>query len=151
MKIDIKIQCRSCKGTGLYVGFAERNGAAVVCRKCDGTGCEHFAMDYIEFNGRVIRTDVVRVFGTNTGYGLSGSSAGGCTYQEWLNGGEPKPDKTSYCPYQFYKQSPQHSDHPGNPAYKELCAKHLGSIIPSCPMHVNKAQCWGRYDKAMGK
>lgn len=33
-----KIECDACDGTGLYSGFAEPKGIAVVCNKCDGKG-----------------------------------------------------------------------------------------------------------------
>lgn len=36
--IKIECECNACKGTGLYVGMAERDGAAVVCYTCKGTG-----------------------------------------------------------------------------------------------------------------
>jgi hypothetical protein len=31
-------ECTKCKGTGLYVGFAEPPGTAVICRTCKGIG-----------------------------------------------------------------------------------------------------------------
>lgn len=31
-EIRIKQECSACNGTGLYVGFAEKDGAAVVCK-----------------------------------------------------------------------------------------------------------------------
>ena len=36
--IEFDCECESCKGTGLYVGMAEREGSAVVCHTCKGTG-----------------------------------------------------------------------------------------------------------------
>ena len=35
----IKAECDACHGTGLYCGFAEPEGVAVVCVRCDGSGC----------------------------------------------------------------------------------------------------------------
>ncbi len=32
------VECASCDGTGLYVGFTEPPGSAVVCHYCKGTG-----------------------------------------------------------------------------------------------------------------
>jgi hypothetical protein len=28
---EVEAECRACGGTGLYVGFAEKDGCAVVC------------------------------------------------------------------------------------------------------------------------
>jgi hypothetical protein len=46
----IKQQCRSCDGTGLYSGFAEPKGTAVICLDCDGKGWNNYS--YKEFAGR---------------------------------------------------------------------------------------------------
>ena len=35
----IKTECIECKGTGLYIGFAEPKGTAIVCTQCAGSGC----------------------------------------------------------------------------------------------------------------
>lgn len=43
-------ECYSCKGTGLYSGFAEAKGEAVVCLVCNGSG--GIKQGYTEFNGR---------------------------------------------------------------------------------------------------
>jgi len=34
----IKGECSACNGTGIYHGFAEEKGVAVVCYKCHGKG-----------------------------------------------------------------------------------------------------------------
>jgi len=34
----VKVECRACGGTGLYKGFAEPEGHAVVCSSCGGKG-----------------------------------------------------------------------------------------------------------------
>ena len=31
-------ECDSCAGTGLYSGFAEGDGVACVCKRCNGSG-----------------------------------------------------------------------------------------------------------------
>jgi len=38
--VKVEAVCESCGGTGLYVGFAEPEGAAAVCWGCGGSGCE---------------------------------------------------------------------------------------------------------------
>jgi hypothetical protein len=58
-KLTIKTQCGSCRGTGLYRGFAESLGVAVICLRCNGTGCREF--EYIPFTGRKERAGVKMV------------------------------------------------------------------------------------------
>jgi DnaJ-class molecular chaperone len=50
--IDLDIVCQSCQGTGLYVGMAERDGAAVVCSTCEGTGRYAYHFEYKPFTER---------------------------------------------------------------------------------------------------
>lgn len=38
MESKVKVDCPHCRATGLYCGFAEPKGTAVVCRGCDGKG-----------------------------------------------------------------------------------------------------------------
>jgi len=40
MHKEIEIECRSCGSTGIYSGFCEPKGTAVVCGTCGGSGCE---------------------------------------------------------------------------------------------------------------
>lgn len=35
---NVKIECGTCGGSGLYVGQLETEGTAVVCNMCDGNG-----------------------------------------------------------------------------------------------------------------
>jgi hypothetical protein len=53
---SIKIECSSCGGTGLYCGFCEAKGTAVVCQSCAGQGWQNFS--YKEFTGRKRRAGV---------------------------------------------------------------------------------------------
>lgn len=46
----ILAECSSCGGTGLYRGFAEREGEPVICLTCGGTGAEK--IQYRPFTGR---------------------------------------------------------------------------------------------------
>ena len=48
MKRTIVIECQACGGTGLYKGMAERDGAAVVCSCCNGTGKTEFTYNEFE-------------------------------------------------------------------------------------------------------
>lgn len=88
--MKIEAECSSCKGTGVYRGFAEPKDVAVICLMCGGTG--HQDIEYTPFTGRKNRTDVkvVKRSAGNfivTGVGPTGGSV---TYQEFLNGKMPK-------------------------------------------------------------
>lgn len=80
------VNCRSCRGTGVYRGMAERNGFAVICHTCDGTGAE--IIEYIPFTQRVVRDDVKTV-GVANGF-IRSSDPNEVTYEEFLNGKMPK-------------------------------------------------------------
>lgn len=147
----IIIQCQSCGGTGLYMGMAEKNGAAVVCTTCNGRGSKEF--EYKEFEGRKIRQDVKRVY-ERCDYMLSSEdvttedgrlikfSEAGCTYEEWLNGAEPKPVKELYCPYVWRNRGI------GNEPL-EKCVEQLRGIcrITDCKLYRFKEQCWKEYEE----
>ena len=90
-KLTVKFECSACGGTGLYRGMCEGKGTAVVCLRCDGTGCRD--LEYTPFTERKPRTDVEHVYlsrGTfiGTGVGPAGSSV---TYEEFLQGKMPTP------------------------------------------------------------
>jgi len=148
----IEIECDACKGTGVYVGFAEREGAGVVCNRCNGTGKIDFK--YTKFTGRKKRDDVKRVYISGYGYVIStkdvvmqngrvmNGSEGGCTYEDWWNGtGDPwNPITGLYCPY-IWKNTGI-----GNEPLercKEGC--NLGSRISNCKFFEQKEECWKEY------
>ena len=87
--ISVDTVCRACSGTGLYHGFAEPEGVAVVCLDCEGSG--KMQMRYTPFTGRQTRTDITRVQASRgrfiaTGVGPAGASI---SYAEFLNGKRP--------------------------------------------------------------
>ena len=49
-KIVVKYECPSCGGSGLYCGFMEGPGQAVVCVSCEGTG--RVVDEFKPFTGR---------------------------------------------------------------------------------------------------
>lgn len=49
-KVTVKAECEACNGTGLYQGMCEPKATAVVCVRCNGTGCATFT--YIPFKKR---------------------------------------------------------------------------------------------------
>ena len=150
MKVfEVDIKCQSCEGTGLYVGLAERDGAAVICHVCKGTGKYHHKFTYDEFTERKERGDVCRVFKTTCGFVHSAFdvevdgktiefSKAGVLYVDWKEGIEPAPLKTLYCPKMWT----------GQQWNSKTCDKHClcGSSINNCPNRKNMAQCWDEYD-----
>lgn len=157
--LGLTIECTSCNGTGLYIGMAEKDGAAVICFKCKGSGQVNFT--YRPFTGRKQRDDVVRVFKgsfgfmhyasnvmQDDGFVLAFASAG-CTYEEWLNGVEPKPMKELYCPYLWTDQHLQTDD--VNDLYRNCCSEGLpaGNYIFNCKHFSKKQWCWATFETKM--
>jgi hypothetical protein len=88
--MTVDVECASCAATGLYQGFCEGNGEAVVCLGCAGTGRARYT--YTLFHKRKDRRGVKTVYRSRgafiaTGVGAVGSSV---TYQEFQNGKMPK-------------------------------------------------------------
>jgi len=154
--IEGECQCGSCGGTGLYIGMAERDGAAVVCRSCDGTGKVKIREVFNEFTGRRRRNGVQRVYKTAGGYGITTKdittqegktihfSRYGVDYRDWLIGEEPRPIEELHCPYQHTNQDLQ--CHDVNGLYKNRCSKALIGLITDCKHYKNKAECWRIYN-----
>jgi hypothetical protein len=57
----IIVECRSCSGTGLYCGFVEAKGEAVVCVSCQGTGATELSGK--DFTGRKKRRGITKIRG----------------------------------------------------------------------------------------
>ena len=158
-----KAKCNSCGGTGLYKGMAEREGCAVICYTCKGTGCQNIEINYTPFTKRQPTTKIKRVFANSCGYGHTAEdytspegkeikfSQGGCTYKEFLKGIKPKPVKDLYCPYLWTQQGLQSKDIGG--LYKTRCDKCglLGKRISECSYWEYKSTCWEIYEKGGGK
>lgn len=154
--IELDQKCKSCNGTGLYVGMAERDGASVVCHTCKGTGCQHFKHEYEDFDGRADRDDVDHVIQTNVGVVVGKgkgnefklSDFGGMPYKDWLAG---KPFVAGMemrrftCPCWWY----QSADYKKKPDWKE-CLDALGYSFSRCPHYKTKDQCWERWDREFG-
>jgi hypothetical protein len=145
-------KCPACKGTGIYVGMAERDGMGVVCYQCKGTGCFHFTHTYEEFVVREKRTGVKQVLEVNPGIAVGTgngsyklSDFGGMPYSDWLLG---KPFTVGMemrkftCPVQWY----QTANYKKKPEWEE-CYSLLGSYISKCKNFPTKAACWRRWDE----
>ena len=157
-----KAECKSCGGTGLYQGMAEKKGSAVICYVCNGTGCEDIEINYIPFKKRKLTNQVKRVFKNSCGYAHGSEdvttregvrikfSVGGCTYEDWLKGADPKPVKDLYCPFLWTGQMLQSKD--VGDLYKDRCNKTLcGGRITDCKYYKDKVECWKIYEAAGGK
>lgn len=149
--IEYKCKCKACAGTGIYVGLAERDGSGVVCHRCRGTGYREERIEYEDFDGRVKRGDVLRVFQSNPGIAIGVNkkrdlylkSFGGMTYKDWAQNksfphGSEMRDFT--CPAWWY----QGVNYEKKPDWNEC----LGcGAFSSCENYSNKADCWTRWDK----
>lgn len=151
--IEYEAECSNCNSTGLYQGFAEQEGFAIVCRTCKGTGCRSVKVEYTPFRNRRDIQNINRVLESNPGIGvgidkerdLTIESFGGITYKEWAGGlGFPRgTEMRNYtCPCWWY----QHTDHTKKPNWDE-CNKSLGRSFSNCPSFENKEKCWERFDK----
>ena len=130
-------ECESCQGSGLYIGWAEKDGAAVICSKCGGTG--EYWMHYTPFTGRKERPEVVRrIWKKNTGWRITpDNSEGSMTLDEWKD----NPDAINLpenamqdkaCPAVWYY------DYPFDQCNKVMRFDH-------CPWWHSKEKCWQAY------
>ncbi len=55
----MKFECSACSATGLYKGFAEPEGTAVICNKCNGKGCSDEGK--VSFTGRKPKLGIQKV------------------------------------------------------------------------------------------
>ena len=153
--IEFNEVCKSCEGTGLYVGLAERNKSAVVCHTCKGTGCYHFKHEYEEFEAKAVKCNVERVFEVNPGicigtgkdYKYKLEDFGGMPFVHWSIG-KPFPPKSENrkftCPAWWY----QCADYKQKPDWPEC--KGCGSFA-GCDRFLSKHCCWLKFDKEKAK
>lgn len=82
-------ECGACGGTGLYSGFAEPKGTAVVCLQCKGTGCQEIR--YTPFTVRKGREGIHWVQKSRGGLIAFGVGPVGrlISYQEFQRGKMP--------------------------------------------------------------
>jgi len=145
--IEFDRVCVSCNSTGLYIGMAERNGAAIVCSTCKGTGKCHVKIEWNDFTGRQHREGVSRVYATNPGiclgsdHGHTLESFGGLSYEEWegkkefLQGSE---NRKSTCPAWWY----QCANYKKKPKWEDCIG--AGSFS-GCTHFPDKLKCWQRW------
>jgi len=150
-KIEFDEICKSCKGTGLYMGLGERDGAAVVCHTCKGTGCHHFVYEYEDFNSRLPNKKAKWVLQTNPGIGVGRggdfkfSDFGGMSYEDWKKGKKFQIGmemRRFTCPAWWY----QSIDYDKKPDWKE-CHSSWGYTFSECDHFKSKDKCWERWNK----
>lgn len=160
-KIEIDVQCPACGGSGVYCGFAEGKGTAVVCNRCNGSGKYHYVYEYEEFSGRKIKEGIKRVYLSGYGYmtnlgkikydgvGLVDMNKEGVSYEEFLNGKMPSHTEIFGCPM-IADQGACHNV----PGFTEECTKLNGGgyigYIRNCKYQDKKHECWKRFKKYKG-
>ena len=159
--LEGEAECKSCKGTGLYAGLAEKEGARVICRTCEGIGKIKISFQWNKFKKKKIDKNATRVYTNGMGYvitdkdvtikGENGEdiifpfSQYGCSYKDWLKGTTPKPLKFLGCPYQHTNQRLQTED--VNDLYKTRCHENIGyGLISNCKLYHCKGTCWDIYE-----
>lgn len=158
-KVSIKAFCTSCGGTGVYQGMGERDGAYVICSHCKGTGC--ITVSYEPFTERRFQPKCKKVYKTGCGYVITDHdvttrdgkllefSKAGVTYEEWLEGKEPKHMEFLGCPM-LADQGACHSKE----GFVDQCCKNHGgyfNLITECKYQPYKAQCWKRFYETKDK
>lgn len=153
--IEKRIECPPCNGTGVYVGMAERGGAAVVCRQCKGSGEYLYQFQYEEFTGRKKSTGVKRVYRQSYGFVIGTSkinfgdkivdmASEGVSYDEFCAGKMPEHTKSIACPM----LADQGSCHKIE-GFTDECMKindgWIGNIT-SCKGQREKSSCWKRFE-----
>jgi hypothetical protein len=156
-KLSLKIECRSCGGTGIYKGMAERGSAGVICKTCSGTGCEELNISYTPFTHRVITDKVKRVYLSNYGYCISDTYRGnfernskeiidmskeGISYEDFLKGVNPKHIKKLVCPVR--------ANNFGNinlSKFDKFCVSIPGNRFCECPKADRIEECWELFEK----
>ncbi len=142
-----KQECKSCKGTGLYVGMAEgTRGGAVVCYTCKGTGEQLCHFEFEPFIGRNPSPQVTHVYHVNPGIGVDNGIIvpGGVSKEEWERNPnsvkEPGREMRLHtCPAWWY----QAADSEKKPDWDECPG--CGTFA-SCEFFNLKEQCWARWD-----
>ncbi len=147
--IEFDEKCKSCSGTGLYTGMAERDGAAVVCSTCKGIGCHHVKFEYEDFEGRQKNETAKRIYQVNPGICIGEGNGhkledfGGMPVEDWEAGKSfvaGTENRKYTCPCWWY----QSADYKKKPEWEE-CA--WGGSFSGCKHFAEKEKCWARFDK----
>lgn len=144
-QVSVSAVCTACKGTGLYVGFGERDGAVTVTSPVPSQR-EH-TVTYEPFVSRADPPEGKTRVHVARGYGLSEQHPlcdGGMPIEAWEPGVVVPADEKLYCPFLYTNQKwcahpdPKWGGMPGG----------IGSWVSDCPLWSQKAECWERYHAA---
>jgi hypothetical protein len=139
-------ECSACKGTGIYIGYAERDGFGVVCSLCKGTG--KVEIKYTEFTGIKKAKNVKFVVLKNPGIGIGGNDPekyGAISYTDFVKGKMPYKEMRAFtCPAWWY----QAVDYSKKPNWDECIS--CGSFS-NCSMFKHKEKCWEKFDSEVKK
>jgi hypothetical protein len=143
--ISLDVVCKSCGGTGLYVGLAERDGAAVVCTTCTGSGKAVY--QYQPFQGRMAAPSSVTSVHVGRGYVLGADPRcdGGVPIGDYEPGMVVPADEQLYCPYLYTSQAWCARPEVLYPGSAPSAPLMLGSRISECKHWDDKAECWRRF------
>lgn len=85
-KIEIKIDCKKCEGSGLFHNFYEDpEGVMQVCNACDGKGYQEISFMYFNKKKKLNKVKKIVVRGCNLGGGIVEKEI---SYEEFLKTGE---------------------------------------------------------------
>ncbi len=157
-KIDIDIQCQACDGTGVYVGMAERHGAAVVCYQCKGTGKYNYVLEYENFKKMNIRKNIKRVYKSSYGFciaptkiptasgGVIDLETEGISYEEFKIGKLPEHTRQLACPMLADQGACHNIKGFINRCNKLHGESLLGISLTACKNQPHKSDCWKRFE-----
>lgn len=145
--IDLQIRCQACDGTGLYVGMAERDGSAVVCSRCKGSGNYAYHFEYEPFVERTAPPEGVTRVHLARGYVLSPKhpDCSGIPVNEYEPGMVVPADEGLYCPYLYTHQVWCAKPEKRHPDYEPAAPVLAGRYISSCKHWDSKAECWALF------
>jgi len=137
-------KCKECKGSGIYIGIAEKHSDyGTVCNACKGSGKRHRKFEYEEFVEKEAST-VNKVLEVNPGIFLGKTcyDAGGISYMDWRNGQSfpvGSEMRNHVCPAWWF----QCADYNKKPRW-EKCTY---GAFSKCKHFLNKDQCWKEWDE----
>ncbi len=149
--VEYRQRCKACRGTGLFRGMGEMDGAAIVCHNCKGEGYEDIVHEYDDFVGLVDPPDgITQVYATNPGIVVNGQGAvpGGVALDTWVSDPasvrEPGNEMRKHtCPAWWY----QGTDYDKKPHWTDGEQQCGWGSFSSCDFFAVKAGCWERWDR----
>lgn len=150
---SVETACHACDATGLFVGLAERDGAAVPCVDCDGTGCRIAYYDAFVKRKRI--SEITRVF-PRSAVKLAAGIEGGTPYPVWWESGlrSDAYPRSVACPMEFFEKDLSSWSSSASPMDAERwcflvqpLSARWGSTCQKCPAHTEKDLCWQVFDE----